>query len=308
LKVSVVIPVYNSSESLLLISDEFDLIQKSHKFDFFELIFVNDFSPRPEVWITLTQLCKKYSWVKAITFTKNFGQQAATFCGLSHASGDIIFTMDDDMQHHPKFIENFLEKLDHDVVIGRIEDRQSHFIDKVTTSIKSYFDEIVLGKPRTISLSSFRMIKREIVDEMLRIKNVKPFIIASIFHITNDVVNVSFKHEKRIEGKSNYSFSKRLRLFTLIIIDNSSILIRILRYIALYTFLFSSIYITFLFFRKFFFGTGILGWTSIISTILLLGSLNLLGISILGEYLSRIFPIIENKQAFVVKKKINFNN
>jgi hypothetical protein len=109
-----------------------------------------------------------------------------------------------------------------------------------------------------------------------------------------------------MEGKSNYTFSKRLKLFTHIIIDNSSIMISLLRKIALYTFGLSLIYISYLLIRKFFFGVGMLGWTSIISAIMLLGSLNLLGISIVGEYLSRIFPIIENKQAYVVKQKINF--
>jgi glycosyltransferase involved in cell wall biosynthesis len=305
-RISVVIPVYNSAESLVKLSEEFNIIIQQRKFDFFELIFINDYSPKPETWSTLTEICKKYTWVKAITFTKNFGQQAATFCGLSNASGDYIFTMDDDMQHHPKFIERFLEHLEHDVVIGKIAGRQSHFMDKITTSMKAYFDEIVLGKPKHISLSSFRMMKKEIVEEMLKIKNVKPFIIASILHITGNIVNVSFEHEKRMEGKSNYTFSKRLKLFTHIIIDNSSIMISLLRKIALYTFGLSLIYISYLLIRKFFFGVGMLGWTSIISAIMLLGSLNLLGISIVGEYLSRIFPIIENKQAYVVKQKINF--
>jgi hypothetical protein len=149
------------------------------------------------------------------------------------------------------------------------------------------------------------LINANTVKEILKIKNVKPFISASIFHITRDVVNVDFEHEKRAEGTSNYTFAKRLKLFTLIIIDNSSLLINILRKLSLTTFLLSLSYICFLLFRKFILGHGMLGWTSTISAIVLFGSLNLLGISIIGEYLIRIFPIIENRQTFVVKEKIN---
>ena len=306
MKISVVIPVYNSSESLKLLCEQFNLYKKGERYEIAEVIFVNDCSPNKQTWNTLQDLCKQYVWVKALNFTRNFGQQAATYAGLAHASGDYILTMDDDMQHHPKHIAKFCEEATHDVVIGKITERKSSTIDILTTNMKSYFDFKVLGKPRNISLSSFRLIRRDIVDEILRIKNVKPFISASIFHITRDVVNIEFEHQARAEGTSNYTFAKRLKLFTLIIIDNSSLLINMLRRIALFTFVASLLYIFFLIFRKFVLGHGMLGWTSTISAIVLFGSLNLIGISIIGEYLIRIFPIIENRQTFVVKEKLNF--
>jgi dolichol-phosphate mannosyltransferase/undecaprenyl-phosphate 4-deoxy-4-formamido-L-arabinose transferase len=304
-KISVVIPVYNSSESLKQLCEQFEIYKQGKTYEIHEVIFVNDCSPNPQTWPTLQQLAEKYKWVKALRFTRNFGQQAATYCGLANATGDYILTMDDDMQHHPKNIASFAELGEHDVVIGKITERKSSFLDKLTTNMKSYFDFQVLGKPKHISLSSFRLIRKEIVDEILRIKNVKPFISASIFHITRDVVNVAFEHQARSEGKSNYTFSKRIKLFTLIIIDNSSLLINMLRRIALLTFVISLAYILILLFRKAVLGHGMLGWTSTISAIVLFGSLNLLGISIIGEYLIRIFPIIENRQTYVVKDKLN---
>lgn len=270
-----------------------------------EVIFVNDASPNPKTWETLKLLCTQYTWVKAITFTRNFGQQAATFCGLENATGDYILTMDDDMQHHPKNIQKFVTLADNDVVIGKITSRKSSVMDNLTTKMKSYFDFKVLGKPRNISLSSFRLIKASIVKEIIQIKNVKPFISASIFHITRNVVNVEFEHLARTEGRSNYTFAKRLKLFTLIIIDNSSVLINILRRIALFTFFTSLLFIAYLLYKKFILGHVMIGWTSTILTIVLFGSLNLLGISVIGEYLIRIFPIIENRQTFVVKEKLN---
>jgi dolichol-phosphate mannosyltransferase/undecaprenyl-phosphate 4-deoxy-4-formamido-L-arabinose transferase len=304
-KISVVIPVYNSSESLKQLCEQFEIYKNGSNYEIQEVIFVNDCSPNPNTWNTLQELCEKYPWVKALRFTRNFGQQAATHCGLAYASGNYVLTMDDDMQHHPKNISKFCELNQHDVVIGKITSRKSSFLDTMTTNMKSYFDFKVLGKPRNISLSSFRLIRRDIVDEILRIKNVKPFISASIFHITRDVVNIEFEHQSRTEGKSNYTFAKRLKLFTLIIIDNSSLLINMLRRIALSTFLASLAYIVFLLFRKAILGHGMVGWTSTISAIVLFGSLNLLGISVIGEYLIRIFPIIENRQTFVVKDKLN---
>jgi dolichol-phosphate mannosyltransferase/undecaprenyl-phosphate 4-deoxy-4-formamido-L-arabinose transferase len=305
LNISIVIPVYNSSESLKALCEEFLIYKTGKGYQISEVIFVNDASPNPKTWETLKQLSAQYKWVKAINFTRNFGQQAATFCGLENATGDYILTMDDDMQHHPKNIQNLVSLAENDVVIGKITARKSSFLDNLTTKMKSYFDFKVLGKPRNISLSSFRLIKASIVKEILKIKNVKPFISASIFHITRNVVNVEFEHLARTEGKSNYTFAKRLKLFTLIIIDNSSVLINVLRRIALFTFFATLLFIAYLLYKKLVLGRGMIGWTSTISIIVLFGSLNLLGISVIGEYLIRIFPIIENRQTFVVREKLN---
>jgi glycosyltransferase involved in cell wall biosynthesis len=305
-KVSIIVTVYNSVSTLSLLVEKLLTLSIGNNFKVSEIILVNDASPNLETWREVLRLCKQYPLVKGIHLSRNFGQQAATFCGFEHVSGDYIVTMDDDLQQNPEYLKDFFLLASHDVVIGSIVNRQTSIADKFTTWLKSYFDVIAFGKPRHISLSSFRLFRRNIVDAMLQIKSVKPFVISNLFYVTRDVVNCPFEHAGRIEGKSNYNIFKRISLFTHIIIDNSSILIHVIRVIAILTFLVSIGFIFFLLIRKIYWGIPIQGWTSTISTIVFFGSLNLLSISILGEYLSRMFPLLERRPSYLVREKINF--
>lgn len=303
--ISVIIPVYNSDKSLKQLVGAFEEEQKNGFLLIAELIFVNDGSKNPKTWETLKYLCKAHHWVKAINLSRNFGQQAATICGLSLARGTFIATMDDDMQHHPKYLKEFIALSEHDAIIGKLKKRKSSIIDKATTWCKNYFDHLILGKPKNLRLSSFRLMKREVVEKMLEVRSVKPFLPALLFYITKDVVNLEFEHELRAEGRSNYTIGKRLKLFSHIIIDNSSIMLKLLMKLAFAVLFLSIIVIIILVVQRLYFGKGLTGWTSTIISIIFMGSLNLLAISIVGEYLSRIFPIVERKPPFVIKESIN---
>lgn len=299
---SIVIPVYNSVHTLPELCERiqgvFNEIKKS-----FEIIFVNDCSQNPETKPMLISLAKKYSFVKVFILTRNFGQQAATMCGFENSQGDYIITMDDDLQHLPESIPNLIREQGHDLVIARLIQRKDVPQRRLTSYIKSYFDHLILKKPKHIRLSPFRLIKRNIIISMLGIKTPTPFIPALMFYVTRDVVNVPIKHEKRHENKSNYSFAKRLKLFSLIIINNSSVLLRIIGYLGLTIALISLLLIFYFILFKWSKGGTPIGWASTISAILFLGGMTLFSLGIIGEYLIRIMPTIEHKPTYVIKEK-----
>jgi len=298
---SIVIPTYNSVKSLpelcTRINNVFEELEQT-----FEIIFVNDCSPNHQTHSTLVSLATQYAFVKAINLTRNFGQQAATICGLENSSGKYIITMDDDLQHPPEGILDLIKEKHHDLVIARLIQRKDPYLRQITSYIKSYFDYIILQKPRHVRLSPFRLFKREIMLSMLDIKTPTPFIPALMFYVTRDVVNVKVRHVKRKEEKSNYTLKKRLKLFSLIIINNSSFLLKIIGYLGLVIAFLSILLISYFIFFKWTKGETPIGWASTISAILFLGGMILFSLGIIGEYLIRIMPAIEKKPTYVIKK------
>ncbi|ANQ50221.1 glycosyltransferase family 2 protein [Flammeovirga sp. MY04] len=300
-KYSIVIPVYKSTSSLEKIYSEikntFSLLENKS----FELILVND-SP---FHIPTKKFLKKisdYNNVKVIELMKNFGQQAATLCGVHHASGDYIITMDDDFQHHPKDILELMKKENHDVVIAKFKKKKHSVFKRFASNVKGYFDHIILGKPQNIQLSPYRLIKKEVLDHAQKIKTPYPFIPALIFQVTNDIVNIEIDHYNRFEGDSNYNLRKMVTLFSNLLINNSSILLRYVGYFGGLSFVLSIILSILLIVKKIFFGQITPGWTSTSLLILFFGGANLITIGIIGEYLIRLINTTENRPYYYIRE------
>lgn len=303
--ISVVIPVYNSAESLRTIVHELEKLNQTAPFRITEVIFVDDASKNPATFPAITRLSEEFNWVKGIKLSRNFGQYAATLCGFRYTSGDYVVTMDDDMQHHPADIATLFQKSGHDVVIGLRTNRKSSFTDLLTSQIRNYFDTFLLGKPKGVEMSAFRLMKRYVVDEVCAMHSIKPYMNALILYVTRDVCNVNIPHYSRMEGNSGYSLIKRLRIFSHLVFGNSTLLMRILRMIGVSIFLFSVLIAALLIVKKMFWGTSVTGWTSTMLAIIGFGSLQLVATSLIGEYLQRMFPQTESKKVFIIRDEVN---
>jgi dolichol-phosphate mannosyltransferase/undecaprenyl-phosphate 4-deoxy-4-formamido-L-arabinose transferase len=304
MKYSIIVPVYNTVRPLEELVNRIKNVFYSIEAEY-EIIMVEDCSPKIETWQTLEALAKNYTSVIAIQLSRNFGQQPATLCGLALATGDFMITMDDDLQHSPEDIPKLIEKNDHDIVIGQFSERKHSLFKRAASRVKSYFDRILIGKPRHIRLSPFRMINRTTVDGMLAIRTPSPFIPALMFHISKDVVGVTFEHHYRSEGKSNYTFRKMLGVFNNLIIGNSSFLLKAIGYLGVIIAFFSLIYAALIVFEQLVNPTSIPGWTSVIVSILFVGGLLLFSVGIMGEYLIRIIAGVESRPSYVIRKRIN---
>jgi len=298
---SVVIPVYNTAEVLKELQLKIDTVFKQLDAKY-EIIFIDDSSPNPHTWVTLCNLVDNFDNITAIRLSRNFGQHSATICGLSYAKGEYIITMDDDMQHDPFDIPLLLKKSSHDIVIGTYKNKKHSFLKNIASNLKSYLDYKLLKKPKHLKLTAFRLLNRNIVNGILRVKTSNPFLPALMFYITQDVCQVNVEHYNRQEGKSGYSAIKMIKLISSLIINNSSVLLRFIGIIGLVMMIFSIIVIVALFYRSFVSGVEVEGWTSLISTILLFGGLQLLSIGVIGEYLIRIIRETEYKPSYFVKE------
>jgi glycosyltransferase involved in cell wall biosynthesis len=301
---SVVVPCYNSSDSLPILVNEFDQVFADLGATY-EIVLVNDGSPKPETWNTIRTLANQAeNKVVGINLFQNIGQQSATVCGFSHSTGRYVITVDDDLQHSPSDLPKLIAKSDHDIVIARLENRKDNALNRITSNVKSYFDHVVLGKPKHLKLSAYRLIKRDVINHMLRVNTPSPFVPALMFYVTNDVVNVNVEHESRFDGASNYTFASRLRLFSLIIINNSSLVLKLIGYIGIIALILSASLLMYFLIAKLFFTSPPEGWTSLFSAILFFGGLTLFSVGLIGEYMIRMIPIVENKKAFIVREVV----
>ena len=298
---SVVVPVYNSAETLCQLTERINRVFEQTIKAEHELILVDDCSPNPSTWPILQKLKKKNGRMKIVQLSKNFGQHPATLCGMNISEGDFIITMDDDLQHRPEDIVYLLKHKQHDIVIGVLSEKKHNMFKQVTSNIKGWLDYKLVGKPRNLKLSSFRLMQRSVVDNILKIQTVYPILAALIFSVTSDVVNAEVAHEERKEGKSGYSLSKMIKLFNNLIINNSSMLLKLIGQTGIVTSLISACMIVYLIIQKISGGHSIIGWPSIMVSVFFFGGMILFALGIIGEYLIRLIYNTDQRPSYYIR-------
>jgi dolichol-phosphate mannosyltransferase/undecaprenyl-phosphate 4-deoxy-4-formamido-L-arabinose transferase len=305
---SIVIPVFNSTVSLEILVEKISAVMEGKLNSTYEILFIDDRSTNDLTWKIIQSLADKRSAVKGVRLRKNVGQHQATFCGFSLASGKTVITMDDDLQHDPGDIPYLLGFPEADAVIAKFRNKKQGVFRNLTSRIKDVFDTVILKKPSKLKLtSSFRVIRKEIVQEILKVQTSFPMVGSLIWSVTENIVNVPLDHHPRKGGKSGYTFFRRLALFSNLVFNHSSLILRFLSKLGILTAISGIIFGLVLVGRKVFLGNVAQGWTSIEVTILILGGLILLSLGVIGEYLYRILTAVEVRPRYVIDSTANLD-
>ena len=167
---SVVVPVYNSEHTLQELYTRLEKVFREVIKEEFELILVDDGS-KDRSFEVMQELRAKDNRVRIIQMARNFGQHPALLCGFAHVKGDFVVTMDDDLQHQPeelpKMINVMRERDDVDAIIASYEGRQHGFISKLGTKFSVWATSKMLGKDPDLQITSYRLIRRFLVDAMV---------------------------------------------------------------------------------------------------------------------------------------------
>ncbi len=210
---SVVVPVYNSYNSL---DELYKRLTKTlyPKISSYEVIMVDDGS-QDNSFAKMLELRKKDERIKLIRLSKNFGQQNALMCGFHYCTGKYIVTIDDDLQHSPRDILNLLTEIKkgYDVVYGIPTERQQLFYRRLGSYFTDKVFNLITNKSSDIRVSSFRILNRELLKEVIKDKRSFVYLSAIILNKTDNIANIKIEHEGRKHGDSNYNFFKLLRLF-----------------------------------------------------------------------------------------------
>ena len=301
--ISIVIPCYNSENTIGAVVDEIISVVKD-KLEY-EIILVNDGST-VALWDEIKRLSDEYvGKVKGIRFAKNFGQHAALMAGYRETNGDVIIQMDDDGQCNPDGIFTLLQKIDegYDAVYARYPDAKKARWRSLGSAINRRMCISLIDMPPNLYPMSFSAYRRFIVEEMIRYDKPYPYVGGLVFRATSNLCDVEIVHRKRIDGKSNYSLVKLLRLwlngFTAFSVKPLEIASISGVFIALAGIIYSIVIAV----KKVFNFPYLEGWSSMIALTMCLDGFLLIMMGLVGEYIGRIYICLNNAPQYVTREE-----
>jgi polyisoprenyl-phosphate glycosyltransferase len=303
---SIIIPVYKS-ETIVSKTIEATVEELSNLDINFEIILINDGSP-DNSWNVIKTLAKQYKEVQAINLVKNYGQHNAVLCGFEYSKGDYVITMDDDLQNPPSEIIHLINKIkdsDYDLVFGKFKVKKHASYRKLGSKLIGYLNYKVFNKPKDITLTNFRIIRKDVIERVLQHKTAYPYIPGLVLMYASNISNTLVEHHSRAEGESNYTLKKILSLMSRLLINYSSYPLRVLSTIGLIV---SGIsFFTGMFYLVYglFFDTSIEGWTTLVVLISFLGGFIIALLGVIGEYLSRILDQLSSEHSYFVKEVVS---
>ncbi len=308
MKISFVIPCYRSENTLQVVVAEIKEKMQTMAGYEYEIVLVNDCSP-DATFSVIRKLCEENKNIIGINHAKNFGQHAALMAGFHFVSGDIIVCLDDDGQTPADEVDKLIDKIEegYDVVYAQYDHKQHSGFRNWGSHLNKKMTEVMLNKPKELYVSSYFAARRFVVDEMLNYKGAYPYVIGLVLRTTKNICNVRVNHRERMEGISGYTFKKLLGLWMNGFTSFSIIPLRIASYSGTFIAIIGFIYAIYVIIRKLVDPTRMLGWSSTIAIILILGGFILLVLGLIGEYVGRIFISINNSPQYVIKNIINYD-
>ncbi len=300
---SIIIPCYNSAKYLAEnIQGVIEILKANFELDF-EILLVVDGSPDDTIFIA-RELASSKSEVRAIELSKNFGQHAALFAGISQASGELILTMDDDGQHTPSGIQTLLNSLtpDFDVIYG-VSDREEHNFFRILTSrfVKAFIFR-VLGIQNARHISAFRLLRRNVISNVEFSRLSRGTLDVVINWNTNKISWTEVRMIQRPQGKSNYRLIELVRFAFDMITNYSTRPLRFATILGTFGFLLTSAFAAFVGVASINGNIQVPGYASIMILVSALGSIQLLTLGVVGEYLGKIHEKSSNRPNFSIRQ------
>lgn len=304
---SIIVPCYNEEESVPLfyaetIKQEEFFHEKGVEFEF---VFVNDGS-RDKTVEQVRLLHEKDERVHLVSFSRNFGKEAAIVAGFEKAKGDIVVLMDADLQDPPALLPEMYENIEngYDSVATRRVDRKGE------PPIRSWFARRFYGLMRRISKTDivdgardYRMMTRQVVDAILSMREYNRFSKGIFGWVGFDTKWLEYENIQRAAGETKWSFWK-LFLYSLDgIMAFSTVPLSIASFLGILFCVIAFTFLIFIFIRALAFGDNVAGWPSTICVITLLGGLQLLCLGIMGQYLSKLYLEVKDRPKYLIKEE-----
>ena len=309
-KISFIIPCYRSEETISDVVNEiratFDLPKEYE----YEIILVDDCSP-DRVYMVIQQLAKEDENIHGISFSKNYGQHNALMAGMRKSTGDIIVCLDDDGQTPASEWISLVDALDDDtdvVYASYHNSRKKHSSYRnLGTLTNEFMLRFLLLKPKSLEITSFLAIKRYIVNEICRYENPYPYTAGPILLSTKKIRNIEVTHRSRSVGRSGYTFRKLFSLWLNGATAYSVVPLRLASAMGLAVSVLGFAYAIYLVIQKIVNPSVLLGYSSIMAAIMVIGGMLMLMLGMLGEYVGRIYMSINRNPQYVIRGETESN-
>ena len=304
-KISLIVPCYNEEDVLPLFYQEVTRVAGLMEEYEFEFLFVDDGS-RDGTMKVVKEFAGKDERVKYVSFSRNFGKEAAMYAGFTHASGDYVAVMDADLQDPPALLTEMMDAI-------RNEGYDSVATRRVTRKgeppIRSFFARCFYKLMRRISKTEmvdgardYRLMTRQFVNSLLELGEYNRFSKGLYGWVGYKTKWLEYENVERAAGETKWSFWKLLLYSIEGIVAFSAAPLAIAAVSGIICCVMAFLFIVFIIVRTLMFGDPVAGWPSLVCIILLIGGLQLMSIGILGEYLAKTYLEVKNRPIFICKE------
>lgn len=304
-KISIVVPMYNEEKALPALYEELNRVSAGLPDYEFEYLFVNDGSGDGTLAV-LRELAAKDEHVRYLSFSRNFGKEAALYAGLSNASGDYVATMDADLQDPPALLPQMLEMLEEGLCDNVASRRVNRRGEPLIRSLCARLFYRLLRRISEIDIADgardYRLMSRPMVNSILALGEYNRFSKGIFAWVGYETKWLEFENVERAEGETKWSFFKLLRYSMDGIMNFSNTPIRISSYLGLVLTFISFIAIMVVVIRALVFGDPVAGWPSLVCIITFIGGIQLFCMGIMGHYISRTYMEVKRRPHYIVKE------
>ena len=301
-ELSLVIPVYNGSQTIGLVVDRIQTVFASMQLD---VVLVNDGS-EDDSEVVCAKLVKKLPHIVTfVQLSRNFGEHNAVLAGLSHARGRYVAVLDDDGQNPPEEVVPMLEELksrDYDVIYGHYVKKRHSWFRNAGSWFNDRIATFILDKPKDLYLSSFKVMTRFVVDEIIRYRGPFPYIDGLIYRTTRKIGQIPVQHRANTSGAARYSFRKLVRLWLNMFLNFSIAPLRLSVYVGLFTSCLSVLALVLILVDKIWLSPNVtMGIPTVLGSIVFLSGIQLMILGLVGEYLGRLYLDQTGTPQYVVR-------
>jgi dolichol-phosphate mannosyltransferase len=300
---SVIIPVCNEEENLFHLYTRLSAVME--RLGSYEIILVDDGS-RDNSWPIIKELHEKDRRVKGVSFSRNFGHHIAITAGLDQANGRTVILMDGDLQDQPEEIPKLWEKLreGYDLVYGIRKVKKDSLPKRLNSFLFWWFLNKLSGIHIPRDQTLLRIFDRKILDVLKNMRERARFIHGMIAWTGFRTALLEVEHAPRERGVSKYNMVKLFRLAFNAITSFSVVPLRLATYLGLLSAGVGLLYAFYFLYKKVFLDIPVLGYASIIVSVLFVGGVQLLILGIIGEYLGRIYQEVQARPVYIVREHL----
>ena len=302
---SIVVPCYNEEETIPVYYNAMKDQMKKMDYVDFEIIFVNDGS-RDNSLNIMRRLAKKDKVIRYISFSRNFGKEAAMLAGLKNAKGDFVTTMDVDLQDPPELLEQMYKGIveeKYDCVATKSTSRNGYsFLRKLFTKM---FYKIIGSMSKTEMVAGardYRLMTRQMVDAIISMDEYNRYSKGIFSFVGFDTKWIEFENQERVAGTTKWNFWKLFKYAVDGIVGFSTAPLIFASLIGLIFCLIAFIMIIVIIVRTLIWSDPVAGWPSLVCIIFFVGGINLFCSGIIGEYLAKTYLETKKRPVYIIKE------
>lgn len=304
LTLSIVIPVYNGKKTIEALCTS--LVYLYDKRCGLQIILVNDGSKDGSDERCRSLQAAYPEIVLYIKLSRNFGEHNAVMAGLNQASGDYCVVMDDDLQNPPEEVGKLVAEAQkgYDVVYAHYKNKRDSLLRNMGSIVNDKVATAILKKPKNLYLSSFKIMNRFLYREVIKYAGPNPYIDAIILRITDNIGSLPLEHRKRKKSKSGYTLGKLVSLWGNMAVSYSLYPLRVIGIVGILLMLFAIVYGVFKAFDDLNTYGKLSDFEKLMSANLFFRGLVMAAVSVLGEYVGRIYLMMNGDPQFVIRERL----